>query len=112
MRSSRTLPNVVVKPFLGEEPVKQALIDTDILSFFFRAQPRVVQAFETYTAEYPRINISILTYYEILSGLKHSDATSQLGSFSEFVTHCTIVPLTEESVALSKEKHSRVSVQA
>jgi tRNA(fMet)-specific endonuclease VapC len=47
--------------------VKQALIDTDILSLFFRAHPRVVQTFETYLAEYSRINISILTCYEILS---------------------------------------------
>jgi tRNA(fMet)-specific endonuclease VapC len=91
--------------------MKQALIDTDILSFFFRGQPHVVQRFETYTAENTRINISILTYYEILSGLKHRDAQSQLASFAEFAAQCYIAPLTEQSVSLSADLYASLRAQ-
>ncbi len=54
--------------------MKPVLIDTDILSLFFRGHPQVVTHFQSYTSVYPKINLSIITYYEILSGLKHRDA--------------------------------------
>jgi tRNA(fMet)-specific endonuclease VapC len=50
--------------------VKPALVDTDILSMFFRGNPIVVSRFEAYLNEHAQINLSIVTYYEILSGLK------------------------------------------
>jgi len=45
------------------------------------------------------INISIITHYEILSGLKHKDAHKQLSSFIEFAhsSLSNILPLTTES---------------
>ncbi len=58
--------------------MKPALIDTDILSFFLRHQKNVYNNFEKYLKEYTSINISILTYYEIMSGLKYKDSQKQL----------------------------------
>ncbi len=60
--------------------MKPALIDTNILSFFFRNHYLVNERFRTYLREYGKINFSIITYYEILSGLKHRDAQKQLAS--------------------------------
>ena len=54
--------------------MKPALIDTNILSFFFRNHSLVIERFQAYLKEYDKINISIITYYEIVSGLKHRDA--------------------------------------
>jgi tRNA(fMet)-specific endonuclease VapC len=81
--------------------VKSALVDTDILSLFFRGNPTVVSHFQTYLIEYQQINLSIITYYEILSGLKHRDAQKQLSLFLEFAAQNTVLPLTQESVTLS-----------
>jgi tRNA(fMet)-specific endonuclease VapC len=64
--------------------VKPALVDTDILSMFFRGNRTVVSCFEIYLNEHRQINFSIVTYYEILSGLKHRDAQKQLTLFLEF----------------------------
>jgi predicted nucleic acid-binding protein len=50
--------------------MKPALIDTNILSFFFRNHSLVVERFESYLKVNSQINISIITYYEIVSGLK------------------------------------------
>lgn len=61
--------------------MKETLIDTDILSLFLRGNKNVKSKVEEYLKYYPEINISILSYYEILSGLKHRDANKQLESF-------------------------------
>jgi tRNA(fMet)-specific endonuclease VapC len=51
--------------------MKASLVDTNILSLFFRGHPQVVAEFGRYWQEYDTINFSIITYYEIVSGLKH-----------------------------------------
>lgn len=76
--------------------MKPALVDTNILSLFFRNQSLVIENFNSYIKEYGKISISIITYYEIISGLKHRDAQKQLTSFLEFVYN-TVLPLTTES---------------
>jgi tRNA(fMet)-specific endonuclease VapC len=81
--------------------MKPALIDTNILSLFFRNQPLVVENFNAYIQEYGKINISIIAYYEIVSGLKHRDAQKQLTSFLEFASHNIILPLTTDSTTIS-----------
>ena len=74
--------------------MKPALIDTDILSAFFRGNPVVKTNVEKYLHEYATINFSIITYYEILNGLLYKDAHGQLQKFNEFCLLNTIVPLT------------------
>jgi tRNA(fMet)-specific endonuclease VapC len=81
--------------------MKPALVDTNILSLFFRNQPLVVENFNAYIQEYGKINISIITYYEIVSGLKHRDAQKQLTSFLEFASYNVVLPLTIESTTIS-----------
>ncbi len=86
--------------------MKPALIDTDILSFFLRGHPQVVSHFDVYTKTYAKINFSIITYYEILSGLKHRDAQQQFRHFLDFVVENTVVPLTERSVEISADMYA------
>ncbi|WP_245246127.1 type II toxin-antitoxin system VapC family toxin [Nostoc sp. ATCC 53789] len=91
--------------------MKPALIDTDILSLFFRGNTNVVTQFQNYLITYRKINISIITYYEILSGLKHRDAQKQLALFLEFVAQNTVLPLTEQSVTLSADIYANLRLQ-
>ena len=88
--------------------MKQVLIDTDILSLFFRKDSLVVAHFKEYLKQYDKINLSIITYYEILSGLKHKNAEKQLGTFFEFVGYNSILPLTEESAAISSDLYAEL----
>ncbi|MBU0702069.1 type II toxin-antitoxin system VapC family toxin [bacterium] len=87
--------------------MKPILIDTDILSLFFRNQHNVVLNFKNYLAQHEKINLSIITYYEILSGLKHRDALKQLNLFLEFTRHNIILPLTEETVIISSDLYAK-----
>jgi tRNA(fMet)-specific endonuclease VapC len=88
--------------------VKPALIDTDILSMFFRGNANVVSQVQAYLAKYRQINLSIVTYYEVLSGLKHRDAQKQLTSFLDFAAQNTILPLTVQSITFSADNYAKL----
>ena len=69
----------------------EALVDTDILSFYFKGDKEVVERFQDYLKEFDQINISIVTYFEILGGLKFKGAEKQIQNFEEFVTNNNII---------------------
>jgi tRNA(fMet)-specific endonuclease VapC len=91
--------------------VRPSLIDTDILSLFFRNNPEVTARFSSYLEQYGIVNISIVTYYEIVSGLKHRDARKQMASFMEFASENRVLPITESSVAVSAEIYADLRKQ-
>lgn len=78
-----------------------ALIDTDILSEFFRGNLSVTKKAEKYLDKFGQFNISLITYYEILNGLLYKDAKSQLQRFDSFTKINKIIPLTLKSVEIS-----------
>ena len=81
--------------------MKPSMIDTDILSLFLKNHPKVADRFASYLSLYKKVNLSIITYYEIVSGLKHRDADKKLLKFLEFASKNTVLPLTKESVTIS-----------
>jgi len=88
--------------------VKPVLVDTDIISFHLRNQPNVVKHFEEYLEEFERINFSIISYYEILSGLKYMDARKQLAAFLEFVGLNSMLPITKDSIEFSADIYANL----
>jgi tRNA(fMet)-specific endonuclease VapC len=86
----------------------ECLVDTDILSFYFRGEPTVVLRFTDYLKEFDQINISIITYYEIVGGLKFKKAEKQLLEFEAFVNNNTIIHLSEESARISGDKYAEL----
>ncbi len=79
----------------------ESLVDTDILSFYFKGDQKVINKFNDYLREFDVINISIITYYEILGGLKFKKAERQIKEFEEFVANNTIIHISEESAKIS-----------
>lgn len=86
----------------------RALIDTDILSFYFKGERNVVKNFEKYLETFEIIELSIITYYEILSGLQAKNAFRQLEIFEEFAKDNIVIPLTENSCKISAELYSNL----
>lgn len=84
----------------------ESLVDTDILSFYFKGDQKVVDKFNDYLREFDVINISIITYYEILGGLKFKNAERQIKEFEEFVTNNTIIHISEESAKISGDVYA------
>jgi tRNA(fMet)-specific endonuclease VapC len=88
--------------------MNRALIDTDILSYYFKGDPIVVENFKKYLAEYDIIEISLITFYEIMSGLRYKNAHKQLEIFNDFVSENIVIALTEESCNISSEIYSKL----
>jgi tRNA(fMet)-specific endonuclease VapC len=88
--------------------MKPCLLDTDILSLFFRNHPQVVENCNLYLREHKKLSFSLITYYEILSGLKHRDADRQIERFLAFSQINRIISLTEESVEKSAEIYANL----
>ncbi|MCK9270662.1 MAG: type II toxin-antitoxin system VapC family toxin [Bacteroidales bacterium] len=69
--------------------MKRAMIDTDILSYFFDS-----------------IEICLLAHYEITSGLRARQAITQLSAFERFVDENKVILLTEKSSEISAELYA------
>ena len=74
--------------------MREALLDTDILSEFLKGNPKVITKVEEYLKTFGLINLSIITYYEILNGLLYKDARKQLTKFEDFVALNRVITLT------------------
>jgi tRNA(fMet)-specific endonuclease VapC len=86
--------------------MKQALIDTDTLSYFFRNHAAVTEKIDRYLLAYGYVNISVVTYYEVLNGLYYKDAKKQLANFEKFVDLNEVLPLTGEIAKKSAEVYA------
>ena len=76
--------------------MKLALLDTDILSYYLKGNSTVQLSISKYLARHEVLNISIITYYEILSGLTYKKATRQIDAFRSFAKECNIINLSNE----------------
>lgn len=88
--------------------MKPAIIDTDTLSYFFRNNPNVVEKLDKYLKQHGFINLSVITYYEVLNGLYFKDAKKQLKRFEEFVKLNQVLPLTDEIAQKAAEIYAEL----
>jgi len=88
--------------------MNRALLDTDILSYYLRGDNNVVKNLENYMLDFEMIEISIITYYEVVSGLLYKNALKQIEIFSDFISENIIIPLTEESCKISGNIYSKL----
>lgn len=100
------MQNAVAMLSIAGEIIKPSLIDTDILSMFFKGNENIKNKFDEYLSRHSYINFSIITYYEILSGLKYKDARKQMESFIDFSSKNNILPLTIESSRISARMYA------
>ena len=88
--------------------MKPALLDTDILSLFLRGHPTVIEWTATYLKCHGRLGFSMITYYEIMSGLKHRDAHKQLDRFIELAGYSQVLPLTQQACDIAATWYGRL----
>ncbi len=70
--------------------MKKALIDTNILSAFMRGNGAVRCKFEQYLQIHNTLTISVITYYEIMRGIKSLSNPRKMEAFQEFMSVCEI----------------------
>lgn len=83
--------------------MRPSLIDTDIFSFMLKNDKTVLENLQKYLKRFGRLNISIITYYEILSGLKYAGATSKLEKLDYFIKHNNVIGIDEEAILIAAD---------
>jgi len=76
--------------------MKKSILDTNILTAFLKDNSKVVNKVAKYLDEYDKLTISVITYYEILRGLKEIKSKKKLKLFYEMAEKAEIIILTVE----------------
>ena len=81
----------------------EALLDTDTLSFYRRAQAQVTRHAAAYIQRYGQLTLTELTRYEVLRGLTAARASRQLAAFESFCRLHRILPFDAEAARRSAD---------
>ncbi|MDZ8050689.1 MAG: type II toxin-antitoxin system VapC family toxin [Aulosira sp. ZfuVER01] len=81
--------------------MKKALLDTNILSYFLRGELQVVTKLSEYQQFHSNLTFSVLTYYEIKSGLLYKDARKLLQQFEILANGSEILQLDLETANIA-----------
>lgn len=83
--------------------MKPSLLDTNILTAFLKRHPRVVVQMERHLDEAGRPSLSIITYYELLRGLKELGSARRLADFEDLVSHLQLRLLTRRVMGIAAD---------
>jgi len=73
--------------------MRAALIDTNIFSAFMRGDEKVIRKVQHYLREHDTLTISVITYYEIMRGIKALSNQKKIASCHELMALCHIQDL-------------------
>jgi len=83
--------------------MKKSTLDTNIITAFLKNNSRVVKKIENYLKDFDRLSINIITYYEILRGLRALGNREKLKNFEAFIENNEIIHLTKTSIEKAAE---------
>ncbi|CUU09551.1 tRNA(fMet)-specific endonuclease VapC [Armatimonadetes bacterium GBS] len=77
--------------------MKRGLLDTDMLSYYLKGVPQVVERARHYVAQFGVLEFSVVSYYEVRRGLEWASAHRKLVDFETFVEGCRVWELDRAS---------------
>lgn len=83
--------------------MKRKLLDTDILSYYLKGVPSVVERAERYLARLGRLEFGTVAYYEIRQGLLHAGARAKVRESGEFALASTTWPFDRATARLAAD---------
>ncbi len=86
--------------------IQKALLDSNIISYFLRGESSVVKELEKYQQSFEQITFSILTYYEIISGLNYRDSKKTLSIFEELAAESEILDFNQDTAKIASQIYS------
>ncbi len=81
--------------------MNESLLDTDILSYYLRGDKDVEEQVKKYLSQYSVLNISLITCFEVLSGLAYKEAYRQMEDYEKFLLDCNVFNISDSSIRLS-----------
>ena len=93
------------KPFSEEKStdMKRCTLDTNIITAFLKNDLRVVESVANYLETFEKLTINVISYYEILRGLKHLGSEEKLRRFEDFIEDNELVWIRKETVEEAAE---------
>jgi tRNA(fMet)-specific endonuclease VapC len=83
--------------------MKRCTLDTNIITAFLKNDLGVVEKVSNYLESFDKLTINIISYYEILRGLKDLGNQEKLGSFENFILENELVLIRKETVEKAAE---------
>ena len=91
--------------------MKRCTLDTNIITAFLKKDLRVASRVSDYLEYFDRLTINIISYYEILRGLKDLRNEEKLKKFEEFVQENELVSIRKETVVKAAEIYAYLKKQ-
>jgi tRNA(fMet)-specific endonuclease VapC len=83
--------------------MKRCTLDTNIITAFLKNDLEVVKKISDYLEVFDELTINIISYYEILRGLKDLGNTDKLRKFEEFIQENELISIRKETVQKAAE---------
>ena len=83
--------------------MKQCTLDTNIITAFLKNDSRVVERVSDYLEFFDKLTINIISYYEILRGLKDLGNEEKLRRFDNFIQENELVFITKDTIEKAAE---------
>ena len=83
--------------------MKRCTLDTNIITAFLKNDLRVVERVSNYLELYDKLTINIISYYEILRGLKDLGNQEKLRAFEDFIQENELVLIRKKTVEKAAE---------
>lgn len=91
--------------------MKRCTLDTNIISAFLKKDLKVVSRVSDYLESFDRLTINIISYYEILRGLKDLGNEEKLKKFEEFVQENEFISIGKDAVIKAAEIYAYLKKQ-
>lgn len=91
--------------------MKRCTLDTNIISAFLKKDLTVVSRVSDYLESFDRLTINIISYYEILRGLKDLGNEEKLKKFEEFVQENEFISIGKDAVIKAAEIYAYLKKQ-
>ena len=82
---------------------QKVLLDSNIISYFLRGDQQIINKLQEYGQDFDYLTFSLLTYYEIKSGLQYRDAKNLMSLFHELAAESEIIPLDLNTINIASE---------
>ena len=91
--------------------MKRCTLDTNIITAFLKKDLKIVRRVSDYLEYFDRLTINIISYYEILRGLKDLGNVEKLKKFEEFVQENELVSIRKETIVKASEIYAYLKKQ-
>jgi tRNA(fMet)-specific endonuclease VapC len=83
--------------------MKRCTLDTNIITAFLKNDLRVVERVSNYLEYFDKLTINIISYYEILRGLKDLGNQEKLKNFEDFIQENELVLIRKDTAEKAAE---------